>query len=104
MQTDYTRHLEDLHRQTEHILLRNVQKLLINNSRTDEGVNLLHMWETYRRLQGKWNIFWRIDVAALKFYTRRVSNRLAVLAMCAFLRFITVAAVRYLLYCLHIQT
>lgn len=45
------RHLEEIHGQTELLVLETVQKLLVDGN-TDKSVDLLGKWEAYSRVKG----------------------------------------------------
>lgn len=51
-QADYSRHLDEMAKETQRLLLETLQELLING-RTDEGVELLMQWETYLGMKSK---------------------------------------------------
>lgn len=52
LQTDYTRHLDEMVKSTEELLYVTIQDLLIN-ARTDDGSMLLMHWESYLETNGK---------------------------------------------------
>lgn len=56
LQTDYTRHSEEVQRQIERMLLGMLQKLLIEGS-TQRAVELLTKWESYKEVRGELYFF-----------------------------------------------